>query len=166
MAPRITADERGSKRNKKKTACTRVNPRQKTIAGRGSARMNADREEGQIRVHPRQSAAGFSVAADQHGRTAILINTARGPVVDHAALYAALRDGIIAGAALDVTDPEPFPTDSPLLTLDNVIIAPHIASASVATRGKMARMAADNLIAGLRGERLPNCVNPEVYKPR
>jgi glyoxylate reductase len=62
-----------------------------------------------------------------------------------------------------VTDPEPIPADSPLLTLDNVIIAPHIASASVATRGKMARMAADNLIAGLQGERLPNCVNPEVY---
>ncbi len=96
-------------------------------------------------------------------RTAILINTARGPVVDHAALYVALRDGVIGAAALDVTEPEPIPPDSPLLTLENVLIAPHIASASVATRGKMARMAADNLIAGLRGERLPTCVNPEVY---
>lgn len=98
-------------------------------------------------------------------RTAVLINTARGPVVDHAALYAALRDGVIGAAALDVTEPEPIPMDSPLLTLDNVIIAPHIASASVATRSKMAQMAAENLIAGLRGERLPNCVNPEVYGP-
>ena len=95
--------------------------------------------------------------------TAILINTARGPVVDSAALYAALSDGEIAYAALDVTDPEPIPTDDPLLTLDNCLIAPHIASSSIATRNLMASMAADNLIAGLRGERLPNCVNPAVY---
>ncbi len=95
--------------------------------------------------------------------TAILINTARGPIVDLDALYQALRTGTIGYAALDVTEPEPIPADSPLLTLDNVIVAPHIASGSVATRGKMAQMAAANLIAGLRGERLPNCVNPEVY---
>ena len=95
--------------------------------------------------------------------TAVLINSSRGPVVDPDALYAALSQGIIAYAALDVTEPEPIPMDSPLLTLDNIIIAPHIGSASVATRGKMARMAAENLIAGLKGERLPNCVNPEVY---
>jgi glyoxylate reductase len=96
-------------------------------------------------------------------RTAILINTARGPIVDAAALYHALNDGTIAYAALDVTDPEPIPEDNLLLTLDNIIIAPHIASASVATRGKMARMAALNLLAGLKGERLPHCVNPQVY---
>jgi len=96
--------------------------------------------------------------------TAILINTARGPVVDPDALYHALEKGVIRFAALDVTEPEPIPMDHPLLSLENVIITPHIASASVATRGKMARMAADNLIAGLKGERLPNCVNPEVYK--
>lgn len=95
--------------------------------------------------------------------TAVLINTARGPVVDTEALYEALRDQVIGYAALDVTDPEPIPADHPLLTLDNVIVAPHIASASYATRGKMATMAAENLIAGLKGERLPNCVNPEVY---
>jgi len=95
--------------------------------------------------------------------TAILINSARGPVVDPDALYAALKKGDIRFAALDVTEPEPIPMDHPLLTLDNVIITPHIASASVATRGKMAQMAAENLIAGLKGERLPNCVNPEVY---
>ncbi|HEX9117949.1 MAG TPA: D-glycerate dehydrogenase [Anaerolineae bacterium] len=95
--------------------------------------------------------------------TAVLINTARGPVVDADALYQALQSGTIGYAALDVTEPEPIPPDSPLLSLDNIIITPHTASASVATRGKMARMAADNLLAGLRGERLPNCVNPEVY---
>jgi glyoxylate reductase len=96
-------------------------------------------------------------------RTAILINTARGPVVDPAALYEALAERRILGAALDVTEPEPLPMDSPLLTLDNLIVVPHIASASVATRQKMSLMAAQNLIAGVRGERLPNCVNPEVY---
>jgi glyoxylate reductase len=94
---------------------------------------------------------------------AILINTARGPVVDPAALYEALKAGKIGGAALDVTDPEPIPPDDPLLELDNLILAPHIASASRATRGKMAEMAVENLAAGLAGERLPNCVNPEVY---
>jgi glyoxylate reductase len=96
--------------------------------------------------------------------TAILINTARGPVVDSEALYHALTHGQIAGAALDVTEPEPIPLDSPLLELDNVVITPHIASASVATRGKMATMAAENLIAGLKGERLPYCANPAVYE--
>jgi lactate dehydrogenase-like 2-hydroxyacid dehydrogenase len=85
---------------------------------------------------------------------AILINTSRGPVVEPDALYTALVDGQISYAALDVTEPEP---------LDNIIVVPHIASASVATRGKMAQMAAENLIAGLKGERLPNCANPEVY---
>lgn len=98
-------------------------------------------------------------------RTAILINTSRGPVVDQAALYVALRDGVIAGAALDVTDPEPIPQTEPLLTLENCIIAPHIASASVTTRTKMATMAAENLLAGLRGDKLPTPVNPEV-QPR
>lgn len=92
--------------------------------------------------------------------SAILINTARGPVVDHAALFDALAGGRLAYAALDVTEPEPIPPDSPLLTLDNIIIAPHIASASHATRDKMAEMAAANLLAGLRGEPLPHCVNP------
>jgi hypothetical protein len=84
--------------------------------------------------------------------------------LDHAALYRALATGQIAFAALDVTDPEPIPMDSPLLTLDNIVIVPHIASASVQTRTKMATMAAENLIAGLRGERLHHCVNPQVYR--
>lgn len=94
---------------------------------------------------------------------AILVNTSRGPVVDGQALYEALKEGKIFAAALDVTDPEPLPLDSPLLELDNLIIAPHIASASKPTRDKMSLMAAENLLAGLSGRRLPTCVNPEVY---
>ena len=97
-------------------------------------------------------------------RSAIIINTSRGPVIDPQALYRALSNGIIAYAALDVTEPEPIRMDDPLLTLDNIIIAPHIASASFQTRNKMATMAAANLSAGLTGERLPTCVNPEVYQ--
>ncbi|MCC7161089.1 MAG: D-glycerate dehydrogenase [Anaerolineae bacterium] len=96
-------------------------------------------------------------------RGAILINTARGPIVDQTALYDALRNGHLRAAALDVTDPEPLPMDNPLHTLQNCLIAPHIASATDNTRGKMAEMAARNLIAGINGERLPTCVNPEVY---
>ncbi len=99
-------------------------------------------------------------------RTTILVNTSRGPIVDNMALYEALRSGKIAYAALDVTEPEPIPADHPLLTLDNVIIVPHIASASVATRTKMGLMAADNLIAGLKGEMPPTPVNPEVLNKR
>ena len=94
---------------------------------------------------------------------AVLINTARGPVVDSEALYQALKEKRIFGAGLDVTDPEPIPMESPLLTLDNIVIVPHIASASKTTRDQMSRIAAQNLIAGLKGERLPNCVNPQVY---
>jgi glyoxylate reductase len=98
--------------------------------------------------------------------TAILVNTSRGPVVDGAALAAALREGVIGAAALDVTDPEPIPMDDPLVGLDNCLIVPHIASASRATRAKMAEMAAANLLAGIRGERLPTPVNPEVYEAK
>lgn len=94
---------------------------------------------------------------------AILVNTARGPVVDPEALYEALKSRQIAYAAIDVTEPEPLPMNSPLLELDNLIITPHIASASRKTRERMSSMAAANLIAGLKGERLPYCVNPEVY---
>ena len=96
--------------------------------------------------------------------TAVLVNTSRGAVVDTGALYDALREGRIAYAALDVTDPEPLPGDHPLLTLPNCLVVPHIASASHATRTRMAVMAAENLLAGLRGERLPHCVNPQVYE--
>lgn len=95
--------------------------------------------------------------------TAMLINTSRGPVVDQEALLNALQEGVIGRAGLDVTDPEPISPGHPLLRLPNVTVLPHIGSASVATRTQMAQMAADNLLAGLRRERLPNCVNPEVY---
>jgi glyoxylate reductase len=95
--------------------------------------------------------------------SAILVNTSRGPVVDPNALYQALKDGQIAHAALDVTEPEPIPMDDPLLTLDNCLIVPHIASSSLTTRSKMSVMTAENLEAGLKGERLPHCANPEVY---
>ncbi len=95
--------------------------------------------------------------------TAILVNTARGGIVDPQALYTALKNGQIGYAALDVTEPEPIHLDDPLLTLDNCLIVPHIGSASVRTREKMALMAVENLLAGVRGDRLPNCVNPTVY---
>ncbi|MBM3949220.1 MAG: D-glycerate dehydrogenase [SAR202 cluster bacterium] len=97
-------------------------------------------------------------------KTAILINAARGPVVDPKALYRALKEGKIGGAALDVTEPEPIPVDDPLLKLDNCLIVPHIASASVATRREMSRLAAQNLINGLEKRPLEKCVNPEVYE--
>jgi glyoxylate reductase len=96
-------------------------------------------------------------------RSAILINAARGPVIDSDALYDALEDGIIAGAALDVTEPEPLPGDHKLLRLNNCLVVPHIASSSFATRGKMASIAADNLLAGLKRAPLPSFVNPAAY---
>ena len=83
--------------------------------------------------------------------TATLVNIARGPVVDTEALYEALRDGEIESAGLDVTDPEPLPRDHPLLALDNVTILPHLGSATIETRDKMAEMSVKNLNLGLRG---------------
>jgi glyoxylate reductase len=98
--------------------------------------------------------------------TAVLVNTARGGVVDQRALFNALSSGRIFSAGIDVTEVEPIPPDDPLLTLSNLVIAPHIASASFKTRKKMALMAAENLLAGIRGELPPNCVNPEALKSR
>jgi glyoxylate reductase len=94
---------------------------------------------------------------------AILINTTRGGVVDQSALYTALKSNQIFAAALDVTDPEPLPIDSPLLELENCLIVPHLGSATKKTRDKMAILAVENLIAGLKGKKLLNCVNEEVY---
>jgi glyoxylate reductase len=95
-------------------------------------------------------------------RTAVLINTARGPLVDQKALAEALQAGTIFAAGLDVTDPEPPAADDPLLQLPNCVVAPHIASATVQTRDAMAEICANNLLTGLTGQRLPAWVNPEV----
>ena len=92
-------------------------------------------------------------------KSAMLINTTRGPVVDQEALYDALTTGEIAGAALDVTVPEPIPDDHPLLTLDNCLIMPHVASATDDTRLKMAMMCVENVLAGIAGDWPPYCVN-------
>ncbi|HJZ94819.1 MAG TPA: D-glycerate dehydrogenase [Gemmataceae bacterium] len=94
--------------------------------------------------------------------TAVFINTARGPIVDQRALAAALRSITIFAAGLDVTDPEPLPPDHELLHLPNCVVAPHIASATVHTRNEMARICAENLIAGLSGKSMTSCVNPEA----
>jgi glyoxylate reductase len=98
--------------------------------------------------------------------TAFLINTARGPVVDPEALGQALRAGTIAGAALDVTDPEPLPPEHPLYACPNLLIVPHIGSATVGTRRRMAELAADNVLAGLEGRSLPWSPNAEVVPRR
>ncbi len=97
-------------------------------------------------------------------RSAILINTARGGVVDTEALADALESGTIWAAGLDVTDPEPLPADHRLLRLPNVLVTPHIASASEATRAQMSRLAAENLIAALRGEEPPRSLNWEAVR--
>ena len=96
--------------------------------------------------------------------TSVLVNTARGPLVDQAALYRALNEGWIAAAAIDVTDPEPILPEDLLLKLDNLVIAPHIASASVATRSRMAMLAAEQLVQALRGEVPANVVNREALR--
>ena len=94
--------------------------------------------------------------------TAYLVNTARGPIVDTNALGGALHAGELAGAALDVTDPEPLPGGHPLLDAPNLLVVPHVGSATVATRERMADMAVDNLLAGLAGEPMPNQVTPQA----
>ena len=145
-----------------------------TPGGGGGAR-GAPRRDGRpaARVglrHPARQPDRRDAAPDRRSAlramkpTAVLVNTSRGPVVDPAALERALRDGEIFAAGLDVTEPEPLPADHPLVSLPNCIVVPHVASASRVTRGKMAAMAAANLLAGLRGERLPNPINPEVYE--
>lgn len=93
---------------------------------------------------------------------AILINTARGPVVASDALAQALHAGTIGGAALDVTDPEPLPPDHPLYACPNLLVVPHIGSATVGTRRRMAELAANNVLAALEGRSLPHAVNPSV----
>jgi lactate dehydrogenase-like 2-hydroxyacid dehydrogenase len=115
-----------------------------------------------VSVHtPLNSQTRFLIDASRLGLmkpTAILINTSRGAVVDEAALVEALRARRIAAAGLDVFEVEPLPADSPLRTLDNVTLLPHIGSASLATRTRMALLAAENLVAGLEGRPLPHPV--------
>lgn len=96
-------------------------------------------------------------------KNAILINTSRGPVIDEKALIKALKEKWIFGAGLDVYENEPI-IPKELLKLDNVVLQPHSASATTETRTKMAVMAAENMIAGLKGKIPPNCINPEIFK--
>lgn len=96
--------------------------------------------------------------------TAVLVNASRGPIVDTDALVEALSEGVIAAAGLDVTDPEPLPADHPLAALPNCFIVPHIGSASIRTRIRMAERAAVNLAAAMKGGQMPHCINPEVYR--
>jgi phosphoglycerate dehydrogenase-like enzyme len=120
-----------------------------------------------VHVPLTEDTAGLFGAAAfrQMKETAVLINTARGAVVETDALLQALREGHIGAAALDVTDPEPLPADHPLLALDNCLVTPHIASSTLATRERIGQIAADNLLLGLRGESLLHCVNPSVQQP-
>ncbi len=98
--------------------------------------------------------------------TAVFVNTARGPIVVEKDLVEALKTGVIFAAGLDVTDPEPPVANSPLYGVPNLIVAPHIASATVGTRNAMAEICANNLLAGVSGERLPAWVNPGVEGKR
>jgi len=97
-------------------------------------------------------------------KTAYLINNSRGPVVDEKALCESLKNGQIAGAGLDVFEQEPIPLDSPLLKLENVVVAPHISSASLETRSRMSEIVAENLVSFFQGKKPPNLVNPDVLK--
>ncbi len=97
-------------------------------------------------------------------KTAVLINTSRGPVVDQRALFRACSEGWIWGAGLDVFEKEPIPTDDPLLTLPNVTTLPHLGSATIKAREGMARKSAENLLAALEGSRPPDLVNKEAYR--
>lgn len=97
-------------------------------------------------------------------KTAFVVNAARGPIVDPKALYRALSTGRIAGAALDVTDPEPIPPDDPLLALDNLLVTPHVATSTWETRREMTRVAVANLLNGLAGKPMLHCANPEALK--
>lgn len=124
------------------------------------------READFVSVHvPLSDATRHLLGRDQFAmmkRSAVFVNTSRGPVVDQQALAEALASGEIYAAGVDVFEREPVPADDPLLKLANVIVAPHIASASIPTRIRMATLAAENLVAVLQGQTPPNPVNPEV----
>lgn len=120
-----------------------------------------------ISIHVNLSPATFHLIGKEQLEMmkpeAILINTSRGNVVEPSALRWALSNNIIAAAGIDVYEPEPILKDDPILKLNNLVITPHIASATKQTRKKMAMIAVDNLIAGLSGKPMPYCVNPEVF---
>ena len=139
----------------------------------GAKRVDLDtllRESDFVSVHVPLMKETFHLINDERLRlmkkTAYLINNSRGPVVDEKALYTALKGGRIAGAGLDVFEQEPMPMDNPLLKLDNVVVAPHISSASYETRSRMAEMVAENLVAFFEKRTPPNLVNPEVMKTK
>lgn len=126
------------------------------------------RESDFVSVHaPLKDETRHLLSTDQFAlmkQTAILVNTARGGIIDTEALVAALREQEIAYAGLDVTDPEPLPADHALLGLDNCIVVPHLGSATWSTRERIGEIAVQNLLLGLRGERLIHCANPAVYQ--
>ena len=153
-----------------KVLYTARSPKPEIDAELGATAVNLERLLGEsdfVSVHAdlNPTTKGMFGAAQfaQMKRSAVFVNTARGPHVDQVALAAALRSGTIFAAGIDVTDPEPLPADHELYKLPNCVIAPHIASATHDTRNAMAKLCAENLLAGVRGDRLPNCVNAEVY---
>jgi phosphoglycerate dehydrogenase-like enzyme len=117
-------------------------------------------------MEPRSASSATDEALARMKPTAYLVNTARGPVVDSHALARALHGGELAGAALDVTDPEPLPGDHALLDAPNLLVVPHIGSATHATRGRMADIAVDNLLAGLAGKPMRHAVNADALIPQ
>lgn len=134
----------------------------------GARRVDLDvllRESDFVSVHANLTEGTHGMFDAAHFKrmkpTAVFVNTSRGGLVNEKDLCDALKSGVIFAAGLDVTDPEPPQADNPLLKLPNCVVAPHIASATVATRNAMAEIAADNLMAGLEGRRLPHWVNPE-----
>jgi len=128
------------------------------------------RESDFVTIHvPLMKETHYLINADKlklMKKTAYLINNSRGPVIDEKALYDALKQGLIAGAGLDVFEQEPASMDNPLLKLDNIVVAPHISSASLETRAKMSEMVADNLVSFFEGKQPPNLINPDVMKIR
>jgi glyoxylate reductase len=150
-----------------------VIPRPELEEELGARRLDLDRilrESDFVSVHvPLMKATYHLINAEKlklMKKTAYLINNSRGPVIDEKALYEALKEETIAGAALDVFEQEPTPVGNLLLKLDNVVVAPHISSASHETRSKMAEMVAENLIAFFEGRKPPNLVNPEAMQVR
>lgn len=149
---------------------TNPSPRPEVEASLGAIRLSLDELLGQsdfVSLHVPLTPETRHIIDEQALQlmkpTAILLNVARGPVVDSQALYQALQGGWIAAAGLDVTDPEPLPAEDPLYSLPNCLIVPHIGSATANTRRRMAELACQNLLVGLEGQRLPHCANPAVY---